>query len=73
MAHALSSTAAHRWQVPLLMVILTLAVHAPVAAQTCDSAPVAADDTVDHLARPLIVDVLANDVEPDGEALTSPA
>lgn len=38
--------------------------------QACNLAPVAVDDTAGHLGAPLTVDVLANDLEPEGEALS---
>ena len=36
----------------------------------CNTAPQAIDDNALHLGDPIAVDVLANDLEPDGEALT---
>ncbi len=53
-----------------ILLILWLALSTPLAAQTCDSAPVAVDDEVYHDGLLLVIDVLANDDEPDGEALT---
>ncbi|MEE8507948.1 MAG: Ig-like domain-containing protein [Myxococcota bacterium] len=48
---------------------LLLAVCPPASAQ-CNADPVAAADTVVYTGGPVVVvDVLANDVEPDGEAL----
>ncbi|MEE8524451.1 MAG: cadherin-like domain-containing protein, partial [Thermoanaerobaculia bacterium] len=43
----------------------------PPASAQCNANPVAAADAVVYSGGPvLVVDVLANDVEPDGEALT---
>ena len=42
----------------------------PVAAQAGCNNPVAAVDTVDDYGAPLLVDVLANDRDADGDALT---
>lgn len=50
--------------------LLWLAVPSNLLAQPCNTAPAAFDDTVAHNGRVIVVDVLANDVESDGEALT---
>ena len=42
----------------------------PATAQICNASPVAVDDEVIHEGVPMVIDVLANDVEPDGEALS---
>lgn len=39
-------------------------------AQPCNAPPVAVDDEAFHQGLVLVVDVLANDFEPDGEALS---
>jgi|GEM_PF-3998030 len=50
--------------------LLLLLALCPPASGQCNAAPVAAADTVVYIGGPvLVVDVLANDVEPDGEAL----
>ena len=38
-------------------------------AQSCNTSPIASDDTAGHLGAPLTIDVLANDVDADGEPL----
>ncbi|MCP4662283.1 MAG: hypothetical protein GY856_43330 [bacterium] len=43
---------------------------APAAAQGCNSPPQAVADVADHLGKLVAVDVLANDSDPDGEALS---
>ena len=53
-------------KVPLLLFVLA----APAAAQPCNTTPVALDDEAAYIGGPVVVDVLANDSEPDGEALT---
>ena len=50
-------------------VILFGLLSAPVLAQ-CNASPIAVDDQAFHEGQLIVVDVLANDVEPDGEALT---
>ena len=40
------------------------------SAQPCNSQPVAQNDFVEHFGGTVVVDVLANDTEPDGEALS---
>lgn len=52
-----------------LFFVLALALH-PAAGAQCNSAPVAVDDEVFHEGVAMVIDVLANDLEPDGEALT---
>ncbi len=54
----------------LLLPVLWCALSAPAVAQECGTAPVAVDDEVFHQAKLMVIDVLANDLEPDGEALT---
>ena len=51
---------------PLLLFVLA----APAAAQPCNTTPVALADQAGYIGGPVVVDVLANDSEPDGEALT---
>ncbi len=51
---------------PLLL--LACLATAPLLAQ-CDNNPIAVDDEVLLAATPVLIDVLANDQEPDGEAL----
>jgi Bacterial Ig domain len=53
---------------PFLVIFLGL-VSTPALAQ-CNASPIAIDDLAFHEGRLIIVDVLANDVEPNGEALT---
>ncbi len=53
----------------LLLAMLWGFSSAPAFAQ-CDSAPIAVDDLASHEGRLMVIDVLANDAEPDGEALT---
>ncbi len=56
-----------RWLVPILFLFaLPAASHAQ-----CNTSPTAVDDVALHIGEILIVDVLANDLEPDGEALTA--
>jgi len=52
------------------VVALCAAGSSPVAAQGCNHPPQATDDVADHLGKPVVVDVLANDSDPDGEALS---
>ena len=52
------------------LVLLCFAVSRSAGAQPCNSAPLAQDDSAEHFGGPVVVDVLANDSEPDGEALT---
>ncbi len=59
-----------RWRIWPLLLILCLTFRAPAEAQTCNSAPVAIDDQASHEGGLVLIDVLANDVEPDGEAMT---
>ncbi len=54
----------------LVVLALALATASAVSAQPCNTAPQAVDDTALHLGDPIVVDVLANDIEPDGEALS---
>jgi len=50
--------------------LLLLLAFCPPASAQCNSDPVATGDTVVYAGGPvLVVDVLANDLEPDGEAL----
>jgi len=55
------------WLLPLLIL---LAVPAASHAR-CNTSSTAVDDVALHIGEILIVDVLANDLEPDGEALTA--
>lgn len=48
--------------------LLILVAATPATAQ-CNSAPVASDDTVDHTGDPIIIHVLANDEDLDGDPL----
>jgi hypothetical protein len=41
----------------------------PAGGQGCNTAPTANDDEADHTGHPVVVDVLANDTDADGEAL----
>ncbi len=59
-----------RWKIWPLLLILCFAFRAPAEAQTCNSAPVASNDQAFHEGGLVLIDVLANDVEPDGEAMT---
>ncbi len=63
------SAGSFRDKVLLLLTILWCALSASAAAQTCNSPPVAADDEAFHEGELMLIDVLANDHEPDGEAL----
>ncbi len=54
----------------LLLSILLCAPSSPSLAQPCNSVPVAIDDEAFHEGELMVIDVLANDMEPDGEALT---
>lgn len=54
----------------LVLWILWLGEIASLSAQSCNTAPAAQSDFVEHFGGPVVVDVLANDAEPDGEALT---
>ncbi len=54
----------------LLLVILCFILRVPSMAQDCNSAPIAADDFVVHEGSLVLIDVLANDLEPDGEGMT---
>ncbi len=49
---------------------LALTTASAASAQPCNTAPQAVDDNALHLGDPIVVDVLANDIEPDGEALS---
>ncbi len=51
------------------LLLLTCLATAPLLAQ-CDNNPIAIDDEVLLAATPVLIDVLANDQEPDGEALS---
>ena len=60
-----------RWQWrTLLLLAMYLGSWSEAAVAQCNSAPVAVDDVTFHEAAVMAIDVLANDVEPDGEALT---
>jgi hypothetical protein len=52
----------------LLSVLLGLALSPPLLAQ-CNSEPEAFDDQVEYFGRPISVEPMWNDREPDGEAL----
>ncbi len=55
----------------LLSAIWLLAAPSPPVAAQCNLDPVANDDTLRYFGGSVVViDVLANDLEPDGEALT---
>ncbi len=55
----------------LLSLIWLLAVLGPPAAAQCNLDPVANDDTLRYFGgSAVVIDVLANDLEPDGEVLT---
>ncbi len=54
----------------LLLPVLWCTLSVPSIAQDCNSAPVATDDETFHQGEMMVIDVLANDLEPDGEALT---
>ena len=53
----------------LFLIILLAALARPAVAQECNTAPIATDDEIFHNGKRLVVDVLANDFEPDGESL----
>jgi len=53
-------------RIGLSFIVVTLALPPSAFA----AAPIAVDDVAEHFGRPIVVDVLANDAEPDGEALT---
>ena len=61
-----ASTCRFAW---LALWFLSLTQAAISFAQPCNSPPVAQNDFVEHFGGPVVVDVLANDVDPDGEAL----
>ena len=57
----------------LLGALVVMAITAALAAASptfANGSPSAVNDVADHLARTFTFDVLANDTEPDGEALT---
>jgi len=54
----------------LLLVFFCSAALEIAEAQDCPLPPVAQDDFAQHLGGTVAVDVLANDSEPDGEALS---
>ncbi len=62
----------HRRLDPILLaVIYLLAALASQAAAQCNLNPVANDDTLRYFGgSAVVIDVLANDLEPDGEVLT---
>ncbi len=63
--------AGSRWQRRILLLLtIFLGAWSETAAAQCNSAPLAVDDITFHEAAVMAIDVLANDVEPDGEALT---
>ncbi len=50
--------------------LLAVAVAAATAHAQCNSTPIASGDNAEAASAPILIDVLANDTEPDGEALT---
>jgi Bacterial Ig domain len=55
---------------PLLLVVGALGLPGSLSAQPCNNPPVAQDDEVQHFGGPVLIAVLSNDFEPDGETLT---
>ena len=55
-------------QIFLTSAFLSASFAASAAAQ-CNSIPIAVDDPVDYFGRPISVEPMLNDREPDGEAL----
>ncbi len=53
-----------------LLISLCFIWGVPALAQDCNSAPLALNDQTVHEGQRVLIDVLANDVEPDGEAMT---
>ena len=53
-----------------LLLLLFFARSDFAEGQPCNSPPLAQNDLAEHFGGPVVVDVLANDTEPDGEALT---
>ncbi len=51
------------------LVLTALATSGPGFAQ-CNNSPIAKDDVINHTADPIIIHVLANDEDLDGDALT---
>jgi len=49
----------------LAVVVATTAAHAQ-----CNSTPIASGDNAEAASAAILIDVLANDTEPDGEALS---
>jgi hypothetical protein len=56
-------------KLPLAALVLALVTPPAVHGAGCNSAPLALDDAVSAYRDAVVVDVLANDDEPDGEAL----
>lgn len=54
----------------VVVLLLTLAAPPAVRGAGCNADPVAVDDDASAYSDPIVVDVLANDDDPDGEALT---
>ncbi len=54
---------------PAAALALGLLAAATAHAQ-CNSTPIASGDNAEAASAPILIDVLANDTEPDGEALT---
>ncbi|MEM7583802.1 MAG: Ig-like domain-containing protein [Acidobacteriota bacterium] len=54
---------------PLVLFVTLALLGAPPLSAQCNSDPIAAIDEVPHTGDPVVIDVLANDSEPDGELL----
>lgn len=52
-----------------LSLVTLFACLAGSAAAQCNSIPIAVEDSVDYFGRPISVEPMLNDREPDGEAL----
>jgi hypothetical protein len=58
-----------RWQAAILLSSF-LWLSSLASAQVCNQAPLASPDTTEAFLIPILIDVLANDTEPDGEVMS---
>jgi len=59
----------HQWKVAILLSSLAW-IPSSVSAQVCNQDPIASPDTTEAFLIPILIDVLANDTEPDGEVMS---
>lgn len=68
--HRLSSPPSSAVPALLLALALAFLLRSPLSAQTCNLAPVVTQDQAEAFLAPILIDILANDADPDGEAMT---